>query len=944
MGAVWLLNAGIGDNRPAIILEARNAFLRSRCMQSDERLLVPGDLVRSGKAVCGPTAPAETVSPLDNIVVKEGGTVIWAVCADAGAYKRTLTAGQHDISRPGLKGAELGSSEAGFCAPGSMGSVVAGGLDDVRDELRDAGEQHVRTLIAQAARQCDASLPECARTPRVEEPLNPLQLLSRAIAAEGSDPCSSLWFYSELKRHWPAAGWIDHKMAHLEFVRAVHYLGSRSPDPGAVASLAIGIARYRDGQKTLEDKALLYPANDAVLLGKYFKAAGAQGRVITARRGDPDQRATAARLFGALVEMTCGSGKARDAIVFISSHGIEDDSRISYIVPEDGYSGYPRINGVSVRQIQDVLRPFARTYLLVDACREPGKVVPGFRALSTYLQSGARPVANPFDLVIQSVPAGARSRTDPVAAKVRCAQARGLLHCGPAQAEGYGDFAYHFVDAVANRKAPGTLTGRMLRSDLTAKLGGKAPDFGTLSDADELGTLKTVPLSLQQTTRRRMSLFVNAAFFQARAGDIALQELRDQIREGNQLSSEEMDRMTQAAADASPEEIEETRLTLEDAGQAVIRRYLEGDEIEPDERWFRAGASYFRAAQLFVPGSAMYRARALFCEARLQMFRVPAERDLARRARIVAVEVMPKLWAAQRLDPDAAYTLNAMGIAHLELGQYEEARRFLTDAVFRQPYWAYPRHNLALTFMQQGRLRDALAAFGQAIDSAPNYAYLHHSQALLYQRLNRRRDAEDSYHAAELLLTARRANQAEWRAQRAKLFNAWGTLRAQSGDKRGAMKFYRRAASESSLPEIDFNLAQLESGPARISLLRALLLKYPDHFATRVELARTLAQLGSEEGIHMLRDITAERPGYVGAWTELGLALARSGDTSGALQALAKAGSGWRARLLEASIARSRGESSARALRRQAEREAGIDMAARKEIRAEWKRRIKRDR
>ncbi len=930
VGAISSLGAATGESPAAVVLEARDAFLRPRCADSGERPLVPGDLIRRAADPC-PSGP-------DRVIVRPGGAVVWAVCTDAGAYRRSLPPGEHDASSPGVEIEELRASEAGFCSSLNLEVVL------------DAGVQHVRELIAREARAC-ASVPECEPAASPAASVNHLQVLGRANAADAAGRhCEALALYRELAIRWKDAGWIEHKLAQIEFTRVLAMLQKRPAIPGKVASLSIGIARYQQGQKSLGEDNLIFPANNAVLFGKYFKSMGAEGPVVTITReeSDPSPRVTAARLVAGFVKLTCMSGIAPDAVVFVSAHGHQDRSRTSYIVPEDGYSPNSRITGVSIRQIQDVLRPFSRTHVFIDACREPGNVAPHFGVLSDYLKTVPRPTARPLDIVIQSAPAGGTAETNFDAAKARCANATGLLRCGPQQADGYGDFAYHFIDGVANRSDLGTLTGRMLRSSLTKKLpSNKAPDFGGLSNDDELPLLKAVPLTAQPVSRRAppgRSPFVNAAFFQPPPGDAVLEQARRRVRSGAEIADPEA--LARAAANASPEQVEETRLTLEDAGQAVIRRYLEGDEAAPGPEWFRAGASYYRAAAALVPGSAMYRSRALFCEARLEMFLVPLERNPSARARIVAADVMPKLWAAQRLDPEAAYTLNAMGIAHLESGLYEDARRYLSDAVRRQPDWAYPRHNLALTYMQQGRSRDAVDAFGRAIDSAPNYAYLHHNLALLYQRLNRRRDAETSYRKAEALLAdlaERRPEDAEqWRDKRANLYNAWGTLRAQARDTRGARALYVRAAEERNLPETAHNLALLETGAPRASMLRAAFAKRPDHWATRVELARTLAAADDAEGVRMLEAIVKERPEFAGAWIDLGLAFVRARDFGRAQDAARQAGEGWRASLLQALIARSGGNTAlAAAKRKEAERAAGADPAARKEIGSEWKRKPK---
>src|SRR5205085_3313081 len=55
------------------------------------------------------------------------------------------------------------------------------------------------------------------------------------------------------------------------------------------------------------------------------------------------------------------------------------------------------------------------------------------------------------------------------------------------------------------------------------------------------------------------------------------------------------------------------RIALENRGQQVLLRYLEGDQSPQQEDAFQAGARYFQAATLLTPESMYLQGRAAFC-------------------------------------------------------------------------------------------------------------------------------------------------------------------------------------------------------------------------------------------------------------------------------------------------------------------------------------------
>ena len=270
-------------------------------------------------------------------------------------------------------------------------------------------------------------------------------------------------------------------------------------------------------------------------------------------------------------------------------------------------------------------------------------------------------------------------------------------------------------------------------------------------------------------------------------------------------------------------------------------------------------------------------------------------------------QAIDELQRSIRLDPTAAYTYNALGIAYLEKGDYRNARLAFEDAIQRSPKWAYPRHNLALVQTQAGNYEEAIAAYREAIVRVPDYFYLPYNLGLLLHRMNRLDDA-----AAEYLEAERRARSARRSAANPSI--ALGLLKFEQRRWRDSESYYRRAlampAPELTRRTARHNLAALlarrasgwaeaerlwrENGdylPSRIALAealsgrketakaiseyRAILALAPDHLPARLQLASELERSGQRDSaIVELRAAMAQHP-------EIALIRERSGRGPG---------------------------------------------------------------
>jgi tetratricopeptide (TPR) repeat protein/uncharacterized caspase-like protein len=286
----------------------------------------------------------------------------------------------------------------------------------------------------------------------------------------------------------------------------------------------------------------------------------------------------------------------------------------------------------------------------------------------------------------------------------------------------------------------------------------------------------------------------------------------------------------------------ELRVALEDQGQQVLLRYLQGDQVTQDAQNFETGALYFAGARLLTPESLILESKELFCRGRALLF--------TRRFN----EAIPLLERAARLDARGAYSFNALGIAYLEMARYDRAADAFRDAIRLAPYWVYPRHNLALAFTEQGQYAAAIAAYQDARPLAPNYSYVAYNLGHVYQRIRLDREAETSYRDAARIATKahdeglRPAPAGKW-SERAEVWNALATLEEDRRHYDKARQLLRQAlVDDTQSLSARHNLARLLSRQSPSTeaeqLWRQNLSDDPSYLASRFALAAYLERNG----------------------------------------------------------------------------------------------------
>jgi tetratricopeptide (TPR) repeat protein len=325
-------------------------------------------------------------------------------------------------------------------------------------------------------------------------------------------------------------------------------------------------------------------------------------------------------------------------------------------------------------------------------------------------------------------------------------------------------------------------------------------------------------------------------------------------------------------------------IQLEEQGQEIMLRYLQGDEIPQNRDDFEGGRQLYERALTLAPGSLYLESRKEFFLGRRLVFDKQYD------------DAVAHLETAIRLNPRSPSPYNALGIAYLEQARYPEAVASFESAITRAWYWPYPRHNLALTYMQMGRYQPAILAYRKAKALAPEYSYLPYNLGLVFQKTHRFREAEDEYREAGRLAEIRAQQPAAqlpaeaYAERKAKPLIALALLKADEGRGKEAMKNYNDALKtlnaypgNKDILIARHDLALLlakkkENWDAAEALLRQNL--DAGYVPSRQYMAEWLAERGKPaEAVPHFEALLAAEPKYTAARLDLAQQLEKLGDT-----------------------------------------------------------------
>lgn len=215
---------------------------------------------------------------------------------------------------------------------------------------------------------------------------------------------------------------------------------------------------------------------------------------------------------------------------------------------------------------------------------------------------------------------------------------------------------------------------------------------------------------------------------------------------------------------------DELSAALESIGQQAISDYVSLPLAEIKPAAFSRAALAFGYLQRLRPRDAQLEEKRLFCEGRALL--------LERRGG----EALARLERARQLNPRAAYTLNAIGLAYEDARSYDHALDAFRQAAQLAPLWALPRTHIGNIYLMQGRYDKSEEELRRASDLDPRSPEPHLLLGNLYLQRNKADRAEPELRRAIDLSPANVAASADARYLLAVVYRKQGRLSEAEGE------------------------------------------------------------------------------------------------------------------------------------------------------------------
>ena len=748
-------------------------------------------------------------------VLAEKGSVRFLACrgsAPGGIYQ--VAGGSVTLAQAGPEAGwptAVGEVPGGFCLLPELERHPALPSADITLEPAQA--------VSSRSRSVDDTVPASIRTQleALEKALRPAGDLAVHVArgvflARSGQAKQAAAEYAEIDARWTEQEWAR-LLVHRAKAEANDQAGQ-----GRLYALLVGVSEY-DSSKDPRQRIpkLRFAHKDALLFNSYLQTRrGGEHRPSRDLITLVNERATFGTVRPTLNWFLQRAGRNDSVLVYLAAHGLSYGED-GFVMLYDSNLQAPYGNAVAMGDLRNVLAALAkrvsRVLVFVDACHANriGQIRE-FNRVNTQIQEVVREVRTGEILALY-----AGNNNEPSFEHTRFGGGHGAFTYFLLRALNIrrGDPDYPEVDVDGDGKVtPSELvdyvyltvwksTGRKQRPQADRRISDQA--WGTPTDIPGLEMPCCNPLEPQRAMAPPLSATAS------REPEAAGPGAEDATR-GVDLKA--LERLT----------------ALENEGQKLLDKYLEGEEIPQTKEDFERGGQIYAEAKHLAGDSAFLEARETFFRGRALIF----DKRYA--------EAGDYLQRSIRIDPGSPHALNALGIALLEQARYSEAESAFGDAIRRAPYWAYPRHNLALVHLQRGQYARAVTVYQEAMSIAPWYSYLPYNLGLIYQKTNREREAEQAFVASVRL--------APWRA--APLV-ALGLLYASAGRRAPALSYYLRAydalAAHPDPPNLlalrhnhALLLARSDDGLAQARKLWELNISEANYLPSRFALAETCSE------------------------------------------------------------------------------------------------------
>lgn len=568
--------------------------------------------------------------------------------------------------------------------------------------------------------------------------------------------------------------------------------GQPAPDSSGAPNfwaVVVGISKFKNFPP---DEQLEFADKDAEAFAKFILSERGRSFPKENVRVFLNQDATAASVRKNLASWLPRQAKSNDIVyIFLATHGMveKDVAKQAFLVTHDADPEDLYVSSLPMKELDDIIASrlvrAGRIVLFADACRS-GKLGSGIHGS------------------MQEVAGKRKELIGLMASRSTEFSQEGKQFCG-----GHGVFTCFLLKGLtgaADADKDKTVTVSELIDYLNEQVRKATTNqqhftnFGSfendvpLAFPDKPGADLGFPSAFFSPWKRQIELLASQIPVLTGASDLRLAFDRA-IKEGRLLAPagqsawELYQNLVQSPVPQAEKEDarDSLAIALEDEGQKILVSYLRGDAMPLNAAQYRRGAELFSKAFDLASDFPKLKAKARFCDGRALLM----ENKYG--------EAESPLQESIKIDPDGAYSYNALGIDYLNLRRYNEAVQYFRSAVERAPKWAYPHYNLALIYTEMNRLQDAERSYKDAIARGPNYSYLHLNLGELYLRMNRQPDAERELRRA-----------IELRPDDPHAYNMLGGLYQMRGDLRAAEAQLRKAIEvRPDYLEARINLAKL---------------------------------------------------------------------------------------------------------------------------------------
>jgi tetratricopeptide (TPR) repeat protein len=487
--------------------------------------------------------------------------------------------------------------------------------------------------------------------------------------------------------------------------------------------------------------------------------------------------------------------------IFVATHGMveKEASREAYLLANDSDREDLYSSALPMRELGDIiqnrLKNAGRIFLFADACRS-GKLSQLQGSLNRYIEDVSKQRMETMGLLA--------SRPNEFSRE------------GKQFGDGHGVFTYYLLKGLMG-EADGDKDQIVTAAELISYLQGHVEaatdrqqhvrDFGDFAPDTPLAfTDKAGPKGMTLTTSPPLRTLFATTQIELPESARTRAAFKQALQEGRLLSPtpdnawdlyERYERLPVAESEKEAAK-DDLLIALASAGEKVLWAYRRGDQvIQLDSAKYQDAALLFARASEIEPDDTALRYKAKFLSGRL----------LVENHRYA--EALSALREAIAIDPDAAYSYNALGIAYLDQQSWNDAITNFKAASERAEKWVYPRYNLARVYTAQKRYREAEQEFKKAIeigsDLGLKYGYLHYNLGVLYLFQGRTADAEQQFRRS-----------IELKPDDAVSYHNLGLVFERKRDQARAQEYFEKAANlDAKLIEPRLKLADIYKGQHR---------------------------------------------------------------------------------------------------------------------------------